>query len=77
MPLKILTHQGCNCGANLSIIGDTEPLPGIHGTYTTHGGKHAFFVKVECLSPRCGLLYEPDHERFAGEFNELVDKLFR
>lgn len=77
MAIKILTSQGCACGANLSIIGDTEELRGIHGKYTTHGLRRTFFAKVECLSPRCGLVYEADHERFSGPFNELADRLFR
>jgi hypothetical protein len=77
MSLKILTSQGCACGANLSIVGDRKPLRGIHGKYTTGGGERTFYAKIECFSSKCGLLYEPDHERFAGAFNELADRLFR
>lgn len=77
MPIKILTNQGCTCGANLSIIGDTKELRGIHGKYTTDGAQKIFFARIECLSSRCGLVYEADHERFSGAFNELVDKLYR
>jgi hypothetical protein len=75
MPIKLLTNCGCACGANLTMIGDRAPLRGIHGTYTTDGGKLTFYLKVECLSSKCGLVYEPDHPRFAAYFNEIAERL--
>lgn len=77
MPVKILTSQGCACGANLSIIGDTTKLRGVCGEYTVDGGRTTIYAKVECLSGKCGLVYEADHPRFAGSFNELAEKLMR
>ncbi len=75
MSIKILTGQGCNCGANLTMIGDKEPLRGIHGKYTTDGGNLTFYAKIECLSAKCGQLYEPDHPRFSAYFNEVAERL--
>ncbi len=76
MNLKILTTCGCKCGASLTIIGSREEPRGIFGKYSIDGGKQTFYVKVTCLSSKCGLVYEADHPRFAGYFNEIAEKLF-
>jgi hypothetical protein len=72
MPISIRTGYSC-CDKLLSFTADDKPPRGIHGQYGVRGTK-LMYASVQCET--CGLVYDPDATRFAGCFNEAVDRLF-
>lgn len=72
-PVNIMTTKGCNCGANLTFTASDEPLRGVSFAYDTRGATVTIHAKAHCL--KCGALFDPDHERFSGDFNEAVHRV--
>jgi hypothetical protein len=73
-PLVIRSRHACLCkNSQIVLEGDTKPLLSAHGVYSTHGGEFLFYARAVCQD--CGLIYDPDNPRFAGDFNEIVHRL--
>lgn len=70
---KIPMPCTCKCRNRLQFIASTEPLTGIHGTYSTDAGKFTFYAQVTCDA--CGAVYEPGHSRFSAYYNEANHRI--
>lgn len=63
----------CPCGSTIKLTGDTIPLRGICGKFTTHKTRLIFYARASCRE--CSLIHDPDHKQLAGCFNELAYRL--
>lgn len=70
---KVKTDKACSCGHTLELeISDTKPKAEVGwGSYSRHDGKDRFMMR--CVCGGCGLIYDPNHPRFAPYYNMAAD----
>ena len=72
--ISIRSAESCLCGNTIVLTASKELGKGIWGKYFA-GRVPTFYCRAVCSSEKCGLLYNPDHSRFSGAYNEVVDGL--
>ena len=70
---KVLTNQECHCGNTLEIeVCNPGQESGVGwGSFSRHAGKDKFVMR--CICDGCGVVFNPDHSRFATYYNMAAD----